>query len=129
MVVYETLANGLVRARSDAGRMIRGGSPEGVYAEAYDPAGAGREYVETDEYVPTASGDGVRSWTPLAIKRACGGLWESLKAALQEAGMYEDFIMAQELREDDEDFARGVARARELFGDEAVDAVLNTAEP
>ena len=71
--------------------------------------------------------DGVRSWTPLAIKRTCGGLWESLKAALQEAGIYEDFVMAQELREDDEVFARGVARARELFGDEAVDAVLKRA--
>lgn len=33
---------------SDSGYMIHGGSPEGDYAEAYDPVGSGRTYTETD---------------------------------------------------------------------------------
>ena len=33
---------------SSEGMMIRGGSPEGDYAEAYDPIGSGRTYTETD---------------------------------------------------------------------------------
>ena len=40
---------------------------------------------------------------------------------------HEDFLMAQELREDDEAFARGRARAVEEFGEEAVEAVLEEA--
>ena len=38
----------LVRTYSDAGMMIRGGFPEGLYAEAIDPISAGRVYEETD---------------------------------------------------------------------------------
>lgn len=38
----------LVRTWSDKGMMIRGGMPEGLYAEAVDPVSAHRVYVETD---------------------------------------------------------------------------------
>lgn len=37
-----------IRTYSDAGYLIHGGSPEGDYAEAIDPAELGRVYVETD---------------------------------------------------------------------------------
>ena len=37
-----------VRSYSDAGYYIHGGSPEGDYAEAIDPAELGRTYTETD---------------------------------------------------------------------------------
>ena len=37
-----------VRTYSDSGYYIHGGSPEGDYAEAIDPAELGQVYVETD---------------------------------------------------------------------------------
>lgn len=37
-----------VRTYSDSGYMIHGGSPEGDYTEAIDPAELGRTYTETD---------------------------------------------------------------------------------
>ena len=52
MVVYEDQQDGTVKAYSDAGKMIRGGFPEGLYAEAYDPKSLNRTYVETDIPVP-----------------------------------------------------------------------------
>lgn len=70
----------------------------------------------------------VRTWTPLAIKRACGERWPAVKAALEAAGIYEDFVMAQELLENDPAFMQGVAWARQEYGDAAVDAVLDDAE-
>lgn len=36
-----------IRTYSDAGFMIHGGSPEGDYSEACDPAELGRTYTET----------------------------------------------------------------------------------
>ena len=52
MVVYEELEDGIVKAYSDQGMMIRGGFPEGLYAEAYDPIDEHRTYVETDIPIP-----------------------------------------------------------------------------
>lgn len=37
-----------IRTYSDAGFMIHGGSPEGDYPEAIDPADLNRTYTETD---------------------------------------------------------------------------------
>ena len=37
-----------IRTYSDLGMMIHGGSPEGDYIEAVDPAELGRTYTETD---------------------------------------------------------------------------------
>lgn len=37
-----------VKTYSDRGMMIHGGSPEGDYSEATDPAEFGRTYTETD---------------------------------------------------------------------------------
>lgn len=50
-VVYENLPNNLVRAYSDKGVYIRGGMPEGEYAEAVDPKAQNRKYTETDKTI------------------------------------------------------------------------------
>lgn len=47
-VQYETLESGLVRAYSDSGFLIHGGSPESDYIEAVDPADQNRKYTETE---------------------------------------------------------------------------------
>ena len=80
-------------------------------------------YKQVEKERPAA-----RTWTPLAIKRACGDKWPTVKAALNAADIYEDFIMAQELREDDAAFQQGVAWAKSVYGEEAVDEVLRRAE-
>lgn len=51
-VVYENLEGGLVKAYSDVGVYIRGGMPEAAYAEAVDPQGLNRKYVETETKIP-----------------------------------------------------------------------------
>ena len=48
MVVYEDIGNNMIKAYSDAGFLIHGGSPEADYAEAVDPADMHRTYTETD---------------------------------------------------------------------------------
>lgn len=69
-----------------------------------------------------------RAWTPLAVKRACGDRWPAVKAALEAKGIFDDFMMAQELLEDDPAFMQGIAWAKSEYGDAAVDAVLDAAE-
>ena len=51
MIIQEQFKVGerdFVRAYSDRGMMIHGGSPEGDYSEACDPADLNRTYTETD---------------------------------------------------------------------------------
>ena len=45
---FEINGRDFVRTYSDAGRYVVGGSPEGEYSEACDPAEFGRTYVEGD---------------------------------------------------------------------------------
>lgn len=47
MIVQEIMGD-LARTYSDRGMLIRGGFPEGLYDEAYDPIDSGRTYTETD---------------------------------------------------------------------------------
>ena len=47
MIVKEELENNLIKTYSDQGYYIRGGFPEGLYAEAIDLEELGREYEET----------------------------------------------------------------------------------
>lgn len=70
-----------------------------------------------------------RSWTPLSIKRACGSeRWPVLKSALEALGFYDEFLMAQEIREDDPSFAQGYEWAVAQFGKETVDEILAAAQ-
>lgn len=51
MIIQENVTisgKSFVKTYSDRGMMIHGGSPEGDYAEAIDPAELGRTYTETD---------------------------------------------------------------------------------
>ena len=48
MIIQELIGNDLVRTYSDKNVYIHGGYPEADYAEAVDPVGMGRTYVETD---------------------------------------------------------------------------------
>ena len=52
---YMTRSDGvvLVRAYSDAGKMIRKVGTDAVYAEAIDPEGSGRSHEETDKDIDT----------------------------------------------------------------------------
>lgn len=58
MIKAETFTIGertFIRTYSDRNVLIHGGSPEGDYAEATDPAELGRTYIETD--IPIDCGD------------------------------------------------------------------------
>lgn len=48
MLVQENIDSYLVKTYSDQHVYIRGGFPEGLYAEAIDPIEMHRTYVETD---------------------------------------------------------------------------------
>ena len=71
-----------------------------------------------------------RRWTPLSLKRSAQrlGAWEQFKSFLMAANAYEDFVMAQIEAEADEQFSTLIAAARQQFGDELVDRILNGAE-
>ena len=104
------------------------------------PAAQSNEYWKVTGYAFGADGTAtqqygrgwrkvkVRTWTPLAIKRACGERWPAVKAALEAADIYEDFVMAQELREDDVAFRQGYSWACATYGTNAVDRVLEVAK-
>ena len=69
----------------------------------------------------------IRAWTPLSIKRACGDKWLMFKSAL-DTNALDEFMMAQELREDDATFAAVYQAACAQFGKDVVDAILDSAE-
>ena len=60
MIVTETITinnKQFVRTYSNAGFMIHGGSPEGDYSEACDPAELNRTYTETNIPVDSEASD------------------------------------------------------------------------
>jgi len=68
-----------------------------------------------------------RHWSSLAMKRALekAGRWAEIKALLSAADKYDDFIMADYIAEDDQDFKDARAQAVEMYGEEAVARLLN----
>lgn len=130
MIIYDTIEQDgrrFAHAQSSLGYLIEDAQGR-LYADAAWPYGETRDFAETR--IPINSEDGQpvpRRWTPLAIKRACGERWATLKAALVDADLYEDFMMAQELVETDAAFARGYAWAVAQYGAEAVEAILSAA--
>lgn len=117
------------RAYSNAGYLIRDAQGR-YYADAVWPIDdPERTFAETR--IPADSDDRkevVRTWTPLALKRACGERWDEVKAALLQTGIFDEFVMAAEIREDDDAFKSGYAWAVQAYGQETVDAVLEAAE-
>ena len=52
MIIREKISDDLIKTYSDKGMLIRGGFPEGLYAEAIGPISANRMYEETDIPIP-----------------------------------------------------------------------------
>ena len=95
-----------------------------VPAEYYEEAGkVKRRYVIRPIEPPKPR---IRKWTPLAIKRALmvAEKWDEVKVMVETAGLYEDFVMAQVIAENDDAFKTGYAQAVEMYGKETVDALL-----
>ena len=82
-----------------------------------------RVYVEVANPPPAP-----RRWSSLAIKRVLEsrGSWAEVKGLLEAAGMYDDFLMADYIAEDDEAFLAARAQAVSLYGEETVAAILDT---
>ena len=70
---------------------------------------------------------GERRWTPLDMKRTLVkiGRWAEVKAMLVQADKFEDFLMCDNIYENDDDFKNARAWANEHYGAEAVDAILD----
>jgi hypothetical protein len=137
---YIVLADGSVLTNPSASQYatLRDAYPRGADAPQNPPEGKVAGYAayalgEDKEWHRQWAYDDApppppRVWTPLSIKRACGERWSAVRAALEAAGIYEDFVMAQELREDDSAFQMGYQWAVTQYGKETVDAVLAAAE-
>ena len=82
-----------------------------------------RVYVEAADPPPAP-----RRWSSLAIKRVLEsrGSWAEVKAMLEAAGVFYDFLMADYIAEDDEAFVAARAEAVKLYGEETVAAILDT---
>ena len=132
-VVYETLDRGLVRTYSNAGFKVHGGLPEGDYDVAYDPADAHREYTETDIPVdaPPAPEKGHRSLSRVNLYHALDdlGIWEQVKAYMEQAGIWNDFDYATTLDEDSDLVKNAVSALKASLGltDEQIEAVMDQA--
>lgn len=57
------------------------------------------------EYVPPAPEPAPKRYSKLKIIRALGSAWEAKKLELEQAGLYDQFMAAQFLAEDDPAFA------------------------
>ena len=133
-VVYEQLEGNMVRAYSDAGKMIHGGYPEGDYAEAFDPAAANRTYVETEEFVPTQSllpsQRKVYSTSDIIYALMTRGVYERCRAWIAEQGLLGLVLATKEFTDDLENFEAIKTGLQQLLGwtDEQVADVLAEAE-
>lgn len=138
MVVYEDIGNNTTKAYSSEGKMIRGGFPEGLYAEAYDPTNAHREYVETNEYIPTQPSNPkgrVFSRLYLEIAIAKLGLIDQFDTLLKnieiEPGYtaYRAFERANEISEDFPHFNEYIQTIKTSLGltDQQIEQVLQQA--
>lgn len=76
--------DGLIHSYSDAGYYIHGGDPEGDYADAYDPAGSGRAYVETNQKIEEKTAE--KETTEKETDEATA---EDYEAALKKVGVIE----------------------------------------
>ncbi len=132
MVVYEEVSSGVIRAYSDKGLMIRGGYPEGLYEEAYDPADAHRTYVETDEYIPTSTKPQGRTFSKLRIVAAlkAANVWDSVKTLLEQRDLYDLFLAAQDFSDTNVFFKQGKQLLQQEleWTDAQVETLLSSAE-
>ena len=128
-VIYGTIeidGRLLAQVKSDRGKYIV--DSEGrYYADAVYPAGDSRTFTESeiniDDEVPR-----VRTFSKLRIVAALtrAGVWANVKQYIEQAGLYDLYLAAQDLREDNEYFAQGRTQLQTALGwtDEQVEAVL-----
>ena len=140
MVVYENQSDGImVKAYSNEGKYIQGGSPFGKYIQVYDPIAAHREYVETDEYIPTQPDiPHARVFSRLYLELAIAklGLIDRFDAFLKTIEIapgysaYRAFERANEISEDFPGFDEYLQGIKTEFGltDQQVESVLESAE-
>jgi len=98
MIIQERFTiNGreFIRTYSDAGRYVVGGSPEGQYAEAVDPASLGRTYVEGELMPPEEQPD--RAAEEQALTRYANTLTGANNQTLVEAA---ETLITERIKED-----------------------------
>ena len=69
-----------------------------------------------------------RRWSRLSVIRGCkaAGLWADFKAMLESVDMFDELIGADYLAEDDPNFLATMDAARQRFGADAVEALINS---
>jgi hypothetical protein len=69
-----------------------------------------------------------RRWSVLSIIRALKSneCYDEIKSALESAGLFDEFIGADYISEDDDSFRSGYAMSVEEYGQEKVDAILDS---
>ena len=82
--------------------------------------------VETEIPDPPA----VHTYSKLRLYDAmfAAGIWDDVKAAIEQAGQWERWNWANDMATDYEPFALLLAQLRQTYGDELTDAILAAAE-
>ena len=103
MIIQEEIGGGIVRTYSNLGVKVHGGFPESDYDIAYDPAEAGRIYVETDIPVE-AKPEGPAQYSKVKILLAAqeAGFATDLIALIKSDPMLECIWNASNVIEDNE---------------------------
>ena len=103
MIIQEEIGGGIVRTYSNLGVKVHGGFPESDYDIAYDPAEAGRIYVETDIPVE-AKPEGPAQYSEVKILLAAqeAGFTTDLIALIKSDPMLECIWNASNVIEDNE---------------------------
>lgn len=114
----------LVRTYSDARlRICR--NDGAIYDDAIDPPNSGRTYTETQ--IPIQGGDIVK-YSTLSIKRELAqlGKWDAAKSLMESQGVWDDYILANYLAENDPVFAaaRGAFIAAGILTQNELDEML-----
>ena len=109
--------------------------PEGKIAvpDGYEPADTpdGKEWRQKWRY-EDAPPPPPRQFSKLKIVAALmgAGVWEQVKAYIEQAGLYDLYLAAQDFKEDDEFFIKGLSELKAKFGmpEEEIEAILKQAE-
>ena len=84
---------------------------------------------KTRRYTPQDKANDVRRFSKLKVVAALmkAGVWLQVKAWIEEKGLYDLYLVAQEFAEDNEYFAQGLVALKPVVGwtDEQVEALLS----
>lgn len=131
MIVQEILDNGLIRTYSNAGFKIHGGYPEGDYDVSYDPEDSHREFTETTIPVdtPPQPGPGYRELSRVKLYRRFRdmGIWDQVKAWMQQTGSWEEWDYSTTLEENNQLVKNAKEALKTSFGltDEIIEDIIS----